>query len=80
MTPAQKPAKMEAIKTQNGRIHVAMGLGPKTKPLAFKPAVAISWGLTEREPARCLICDLRIPECECIHSVEELARKFGLTQ
>jgi hypothetical protein len=101
---------MEVTQDTQGRIHVALSLGPKTKPVQLKPVAVIAWGLTECEPAplpgmtyeqyldvlypscmdaarilreedaRCPICDLRIPECECIHSVEELARKFGLTQ
>ena len=29
MTPAIKPAKVQITKTLDGRLHVAMGLGPK---------------------------------------------------
>ena len=50
MTPPVKAAKMQVTKTQDGRIHVAMGLGPKAKAAVLRP-VTITWGLVEVEPA-----------------------------
>ena len=51
MTPASKPAKMQITKTQDGRLHVAMGLGPKSKPAVLRPCTVIAWGIAETEPA-----------------------------
>lgn len=46
MTPASKPAKMQITKTQDGRLFIAMGLGPKSKPAVLRSRVVIAWGVT----------------------------------
>ena len=50
MTPPIKAAKMQVTKTQDGRMFVALGLGPKAKAAVLRPAT-ITWGLVECEPA-----------------------------